>query len=67
VSAAAQIQAKVYPVRHGLHKWLGRLPGPRNPGDPKNAKNENREHRNNQRNFTVEILLHRPVSLVPIL
>jgi len=64
VSAAAQIQAKVYPARHGLHQWLGSLPRPRNPGDPKNAKNENRQHRNNQCNFTVKILLHRPVSLV---
>ena len=60
VSAAAQIQAQVNALGHGLQQGLA-AEARRHPED---AVDANHQDRNNQGNFVVEILLHRPVSLL---
>ena len=59
VNAAAQVQAKVNPLGHGLRQGLA-AHARRHPED---AIDENHKDRNDQGNLVVEILLHRPVSL----
>jgi hypothetical protein len=60
VSAAAQIQPKVNPLGDRVAQGLAREPL----GHPDDAVNADRQECDNQGNLFVEILIHRPVSLV---
>jgi hypothetical protein len=58
VSAAAQVQAKVNALGHGLHQGLAG-DARRHPEDAVDADHQNHQ---NSEYFVIEILLHRPVS-----
>ena len=60
MSAALQIESKVNALAHGSGECLAAEAG----GDPDDAVDADQKHGNNQDDLVLEILVHRPVSLI---